>query len=250
MSIRFTCEVETPDGVVRFVLDSWRSSSEDDRTIEPEFYVDYCADGQIPQGPHHEVEILEPAKIGGHEHEEVIHYHINRGGGQFVCWTGSLPSLSAVSTMLRVWCAGTAFTMATGKDFTVEFEGDFDQIVRGLSEAGYKVVLCRNDLQQFEISMTFSHNVTWSAFSSPLVKEIVARLPREQEDVLRAVVEHLRSRTPHENGAIEDSLMVAWGVFCQRLRGNLDLSEPIATPLAIGDLSGWVLWAEESANMC
>lgn len=119
---RFKKRIITPIGVFDFVIIAHRTDSKEGRLIEPAFYEKNCEPGQMPEGVHHELEVVEPRLW---EHQDVrTHLHPVPGSDKhFVCWTGSLPTLEVVDTLLNVWCLGTAYTVATGQDFGSLYTG-------------------------------------------------------------------------------------------------------------------------------
>lgn len=110
-----------PGGIqYRFVIMAHRTASVGERLIEPEFYKNHSLKHEIPEGDHHEIEILEPA-LWKHEHAKKIHTHPIGTRRHFVCYTSALPTIKDVEAILRVWCVGTVYTMITGLDFGAEY---------------------------------------------------------------------------------------------------------------------------------
>lgn len=95
--------------------------------IESEFYTEH---GELPQGTHHELEILGP-ELWNHDHSGLIHFHRSSINGKyFVCYPRQIPSLTAMSEILNLWSVGTAFTMIHGTDFQRIYTGDQGQFFR------------------------------------------------------------------------------------------------------------------------
>ena len=108
--------VTSPKGEYNFSCFVHLTKNEKDRFIDREFYetslrkvlewnnehpMDKCH-YEIPQGGHCELELLIPINNG----IEVpnVHIHLNpQTGKNFVCWTGSLPTISSAKSMFLDW---------------------------------------------------------------------------------------------------------------------------------------------------
>ena len=115
------------------------SNSPAERLIEPEFYLK--GGGSPPQGKHYELELVTP--VWQDVNAKLIHFHrSDRNGKNYVCWTGQLPTIKAAQGLFEVWCAGTAYTMATGNDFIPLFKGSGEEFLRLLeTEHGVRVLV-------------------------------------------------------------------------------------------------------------
>ena len=128
--------VSLPSGrQTEFTIVAHLSTAVDERLIEPAFYTE-----GVPVGGHHELEVLEPP-LWNHAHVAHIHFHrVLATGRNFVCWTGALPTLHAVETVLRIWCVGTAYTMHTGADFGPEYGREPLTFIERMDRDGFRAV--------------------------------------------------------------------------------------------------------------
>lgn len=105
-------------GETTFVIHAHLSKAVGERLIEAAFYEKHGSG--VPEGEHHELEVMSPA-VWDHPHSAHVHYHRTPSGRNFVCWAGALPTMKKVQWVAMLWCVGTVYTMATGKDFNPEY---------------------------------------------------------------------------------------------------------------------------------
>ncbi len=118
MNIKISVSTGEPRPDV-FIATIHRATSPAELQMDPkEFYEKFC--GSIPQGAHHELELL--TDLSTHPYQALIHTHWSaRAGKRFVCWTGQLQTETQAISMFRIWCVGTAYTLKHGKDFGEEY---------------------------------------------------------------------------------------------------------------------------------
>lgn len=138
---RLTVKVATPQGIRDFTCQALVTLSDQQRLLEPGFYTKECAPGSIPQGTHYEMELLTPIwgeKVDG----MTLHYHQNPHTGRyFLCWAGSVPTLSAAKTVFKIWCLGTAFTLHSKEDFEpMVADGNIRGFKEKLQKLGFEIV--------------------------------------------------------------------------------------------------------------
>lgn len=140
---KFVKKIDSPLGPMVFVIIAHRTESSENRLIEPDFYRNNCQPGQVPEGVHHELELLEPhlwedSDISVRPREGHIHIHrLPDTSRYFVCWTGSLPTLENVEALLNVWCLGTAYTVSIGEDFTLLYRGSASEFFETMKGVGF-----------------------------------------------------------------------------------------------------------------
>ena len=80
--------------------------------LDKDFYKTY---GELPKGSHREIEILEP-KQWDPGLANSIHIRTSSStvacGRKFICYSRPIPTDEKALEMIRVWCLGTAYTLA------------------------------------------------------------------------------------------------------------------------------------------
>ena len=114
-----------------------RSESPEERAIEAAFYKQWCPDDTAPKGHHHELEVVDGAKIKARKRSGAIHIHIHPENGKaFVCWTGALPTFESAENLFRMWAVGTVYTLVHDKDFQgiyAKHEGDTEAFLEEMN---------------------------------------------------------------------------------------------------------------------
>ncbi|MBI2476029.1 MAG: hypothetical protein HYV67_02195 [Candidatus Taylorbacteria bacterium] len=101
----------------RFTLKVHKAKRPEDQQLEAEFYEKWSLEHRVPEGTHCEFEIIEPF-LEHHVHRTHLHIHQSTKNGKwFVCWTQIVPEEKSAEALLKFWCAGTVYTMETGKGF-------------------------------------------------------------------------------------------------------------------------------------
>lgn len=132
VSFHFELCVTTPKEEISFACVCHRTEDPKDRLIDQSFYEQSSPDG-IPQGTHHEIELLP-----GSWERMPMHFHVNPITNRiFLCWTGHLPYIQNAVTVFERWCLGTAFSIVTGDDFLTyekKFNGDWETVAMELEK--------------------------------------------------------------------------------------------------------------------
>lgn len=79
-----------------------------------EFYL--MKGHSVPQLPHYEIELHCPA-VWDDPNSEKIHTCTPDNARMFLCFTGRLATINEAESIYKIWVGGTAYTMATGRDF-------------------------------------------------------------------------------------------------------------------------------------
>ena len=128
---RLELTIRTPQETFTISCLCHRSEDSSKRHIEAWFYESESPEG-IPQGVHHEMELLSGPWVRPGLTPTRMHIHPNRETGKkFVCWTGSLPSIELATVVFERWAVGTIYTITTGQDFVPMVEqlnNDWDAI--------------------------------------------------------------------------------------------------------------------------
>ena len=111
-------------------------------TSPDEFFLDptdfYLKWGKvIPEGLHHEIEIVEPNRTV--LLAKLIHIHQStKSSGLFICYPPHIPTLKRALEVLKIWCLGTVLTWEAGVDLNTlrdsECGGDDELFYRTLSD--------------------------------------------------------------------------------------------------------------------
>jgi len=131
--MKFDITVQTPRGNYNFSGEAQLTKNAQSRFIEREFYEKNCPKGTIPQGDHHEIELLKP--IIKRPATTRLHIHVHpRTKKEYVCWTGSLPTIKAAQSLFRMWCVGTAYALTHDADFAPLYKGDVEAFLTLMEE--------------------------------------------------------------------------------------------------------------------
>ncbi|MDO8564540.1 MAG: hypothetical protein Q7R88_00945 [bacterium] len=93
-------------------------------TDPKQFFLDpttfYGKWGAIPEGTHHELEIIEPPSDVLKKY--ALHVHASaKSENPFVCYPLPLPTLEKAIEIFRIWCVGAACTMDCGIDLNTVY---------------------------------------------------------------------------------------------------------------------------------
>ena len=100
-----------------------KASTPEEQQIEAEFYEKYSPQKSVPEGIHYEIEVLLlPASLTFIQFARLHVYKSKKNGKEFLCVTIPIPTLEKALEVLTCWCAGTVYTIETGKDFGLLFK--------------------------------------------------------------------------------------------------------------------------------
>jgi hypothetical protein len=119
------CVVFTPTAQHTYVGTLHCNQGPDGLLMERRFYE--AADG-VPQGPHHEIElIIMPSVWHDNAH---LHVHTRADTQKaFVCYTGTLATRAEAIELFTWWCAGTSHSILHGGQFdTLMVDGEDSSI--------------------------------------------------------------------------------------------------------------------------
>ncbi len=97
--------------------------------LDPEDF--YKRFGEVPQGMHHELELVEPnATLLS---QQRLHIHPSRNGERpFICYPKQVPTIQSALEIFGVWCLGTVLVIVKHIDLNTVLTND-----------------CGNDLSRF-----------------------------------------------------------------------------------------------------
>jgi len=111
------------------------SNERRERRIEQKFYDDFASGGF--DGPHYEIELF--TDVSTCEHADMIHFHRTPANRLFVCWIFPIIDAESATALFRAWCAGTVYTIVTGKGCPALRGSDkkaTDMFIRDLEQFG------------------------------------------------------------------------------------------------------------------
>lgn len=119
------------------------SKSSGERFLPADFYTQRPS-GDVPQGDHFEMEIIKPA-VGDYHDYGIKHVHrASEGDKFFICYLLDVPTLDAAEAVVRMWCAGSAYTWLTTEDFGPEYDRDPDTFLDRMLNHGISVEIRRS----------------------------------------------------------------------------------------------------------
>jgi hypothetical protein len=87
------------------------SEKVEDQQIESEFYKKFSLEHKTPEGKHYEIEITSPS-FREHPLIRVLHIHPSeKNQKDFICWTKEVPDVAEVMKVIRLWSAGTVYSL-------------------------------------------------------------------------------------------------------------------------------------------
>lgn len=106
--------------------------------LGPDFYRTF---GKIPEGLHHEVELVDPGLDFCKQYG--LHMHRDTEGKPFMCFPYSLPTPEKTLFIYKVWCVGAVLRVETGIQMNTE-----------ITEK------CRGDLGEFLLRANEVHGIS------------------------------------------------------------------------------------------
>lgn len=138
-----TAMVAVGDKRVDFCAFVHKTEEDSQRLLDLDFYREF---GEVPIGTHHEIELC--TDVWTHRHWAKIHFRKSKTNGvRFVCYPKAIPSIEKVREVFDLWCVGTAFTMATGRDFQEVLNGDKEKFLKVMKET-YRVNMAGSFFQK------------------------------------------------------------------------------------------------------
>ena len=109
--------VRTPKRSYTFTVEVHETADRDSRLL-PESFYSTGDPPTIPEGRHHEMELIEAPAYGRVNPEVAIHVYTLPGTEKhFVCWTMPLATVEAARELFDWWCLGTVYSLEHERDF-------------------------------------------------------------------------------------------------------------------------------------
>ena len=98
-----------------FVFIIHQTKDGNERLIDDTFYQTQTLQQKVPEGIHHEMEIISPLDLVQDKHAEKLDLHVSTKNQRlFVKWCGPLRLKKLVEVIAATWCQATVYTMDTG----------------------------------------------------------------------------------------------------------------------------------------
>lgn len=138
-SLPAVVEVSSEKSSIMFSFIIHYSDDIDSRKIDDSFYINYSLTKKVPEDLHHEIEICFP-DISSQKNVEKIHFYksIKDEGTPYVCWTAHVKYIRQAVSILKMWSAGTAYTINHGEGFERFFTED--ELAQCSFENGLKIL--------------------------------------------------------------------------------------------------------------
>lgn len=103
--------VTSKEETYKFIFLICATKSSRTRLIEDSFYINWSINKKVPTGLHHEIEVISP-DLSSHPAYKKMHVHLSgKNHKKYVCFTEPLPDKKSVLNLLRMWTAGTVYTI-------------------------------------------------------------------------------------------------------------------------------------------
>ena len=125
-------EVTTPKSSYKWDFNIFKSENVDEQRIEAEEFYKKWNEGKVHLGTHYEMQILSEELIS----QKKLHIHpsLKFQGESYVCWTNHIPTFDSAIHLLKIWCAGTAYSIENEVDFGQLYLDKNDGIIEYLKE--------------------------------------------------------------------------------------------------------------------
>ena len=106
--MKLICTIACKGAQFAIVCVAHKTQSAKSRMIGPQFYKRWCGPGTIPQGEHHELQLMK-SEIVNWDVCAVHRHHNKKTRKFFICWTGPLPTLHEAKIIFQMWCVGNVY---------------------------------------------------------------------------------------------------------------------------------------------